>query len=311
MSKKVHALALLSGGLDSTLAIRLLQNQGITVTALSFATPFFGTTKAAAAAQRLGIELITREISEPHFEIVKNPPHGYGKQMNPCIDCHGFMFRIAREIMESQGFDFISTGEVLGQRPMSQNKRALLIVEQLAGLPGQILRPLSAQRLPVTKAEEQGLVDRGQLLDIMGKSRVRQMALAADFGITDYPTPAGGCKLTDPGFAQRLRGLLAHQPQPYLEDVRLITLGKAEFVGQRSVLIIGRDTKENSQLDAAAKPGDVLLDLKDVMGPTGLLRVRTPDTLTGLLPQLVTIFRGRSRAAREYVGELTFDIRAV
>lgn len=311
MSKKVHALALLSGGLDSTLAIRLLQNQSITVTALSFATPFFGTTKAAVAAKKLGIELITREISGPHFELVKNPPHGYGKQMNPCIDCHGFMFRIAREIMLEQGFDFVATGEVLGQRPMSQNKRALLIVEEIAGLPGQILRPLSAQRLPITKAEEQGLVDRSQLLDIMGKSRVRQMALAADWGITEYPTPAGGCKLTEPEFAKRLRGLFTHQPKPYLDDVRLITLGRTEFVGQSSVLVIGRDTKENTMLDAAARPGDYLLDLKDVMGPTGLLRVRTPDVLADLLPQLTSIFRERSRAAREHTGELIFEVRTV
>lgn len=307
--QKVRALALLSGGLDSTLAIHLLQQQDIEVTGLAFVTPFFGAKNAEAAAQRLQIPLIVRDISTPHFEIVKNPAHGYGQQMNPCIDCHGFMFRIAGEILRSEGFDIVSTGEVLGQRPMSQNRRALDVVEALADLPQRILRPLSAQLLPPTIPETDGRIDRSRLLDISGKSRRRQMDLAHAWGIVDYPTPAGGCLLTDPDFTRRLRELFAHEKTPELTDVPLLKMGRVLFVGTRSLIVLGRNEPENTALETFSHlSGDTVVSLRDLSGPTALLRVNPPDTHDVLLPAVYAAIRQFAKAARATEAPLAFTL---
>jgi tRNA U34 2-thiouridine synthase MnmA/TrmU len=307
MTKKVKALALLSGGLDSTLAIRTLLEQGIEVTALSFETPFFGTGKAEIAAKKLGVPIIKKDFSAEHWEIVKRPPHGRGKQMNPCIDCHGLMFRIAGEIAKKEGFDFISTGEVLGQRPMSQNLRALKIVEKLADLENKILRPLCAQNLPETIPEQAGLVDRTKLFDFSGKNRKPQIALAARWGITDYPTPAGGCKLTEPGYADRLKGLFAHQGEdPELADTRLLSLGRVFFLGERSLTILGRSEAENEKLEKMQLgAADYLVQLADdLAGPTALVRVHAPDEAAKVLAEAAAKVREYSKAAREAAGEV-------
>jgi tRNA U34 2-thiouridine synthase MnmA/TrmU len=196
--KAVRALGLCSGGLDSILAGLVLRQQGIDVAWVSFETPFFSADKARAAARLTGIPLSVQCITSVYMPMLRNPACGYGKNMNPCMDCHALMFRLAGERMRAEGFDFLFSGEVLGQRPMSQTKNALRYVEKHSGFDGWILRPLSARRLPETFAEREGLVDRERLLDLSGRGRKPQIALAEAFGITAYPAPAGGCLLTDP-----------------------------------------------------------------------------------------------------------------
>jgi len=207
------ALGLMSGGLDSSLAAMVLMRQGIEVTGISFVTPFFNAGKARRASEKLGFPLLVKDISDLHLDMVKAPKYGYGRNMNPCIDCHAMMFRLAGEILQREGFDFLFSGEVLGQRPMSQNANALRSVANHSGFPERVLRPLSAKLLPITAMEEIGLVERERLLDIQGRSRKRQQALSIEWGYPDYPSSGGGCLLTEERFADRLRDLLQHDPQ--------------------------------------------------------------------------------------------------
>src|SRR3989338_780967 len=202
--KQVKALCLLSGGLDSQLAVCVLKNQGIEVTGISFTSPFFGSKNAEKAAAAMNIELIVKDITSEHLPLVKNPPHGYGKCMNPCIDCHALMVKKAGEIALAQKFDIIATGEVIGERPMSQNLNSLGVVANDSGFKGVLLRPLSAKLLPPTKPEIDGLVSREKLLALSGRSRRPQMKLANEFGLKSYVQPAGGCLLTDPEFSKKL-----------------------------------------------------------------------------------------------------------
>lgn len=269
----MKAVSLLSGGLDSQLAVCLVKRQGIDVVGVNFITPFFGGgRKLAVAADELGIELKTIDISEEYMNVLKNPKYGYGKNMNPCIDCHAFMLRKAGEYMQEIGGSFIITGEVLGQRPMSQHKSALAAVEKLSGFRGLILRPLSAKLLPPTIPEENGWVDREQLLDISGRSRVRQMQLAEELGITDYPSPAGGCLLTQENFSKRLRHLLQLKPAASPIDVEILKHGRHFLLDSRGILVIGRNANENDALLKLAAPDDYLLKVATHPGPTSLLR---------------------------------------
>jgi hypothetical protein len=273
-----QGLGLLSGGLDSSLAAALLLRQGIEVTCISFVTPFFGAAKAQKAAAALGIPLIVKEISEEHLQMVKNPRYGYGSNMNPCIDCHAMMFRLAGEIMEQQGFDFIFSGEVMGQRPMSQNRSALQAVAKHSGYAQKILRPLSAQVLPITAMEESGLVDRTRLLDIQGRTRRRQKEYAAAWGLKDYPASGGGCLLTEERFSDKLRDLFAHHPDADVRSVELLKIGRQFRLSPRAKLLVGRNESDNEQLFALAGEDDYLLKVPDVAGPCGLL-VGSPDTV--------------------------------
>jgi len=265
-------IGLFSGGLDSILAVRVLQEQGIRVEAVCFVTPFFGPEKAQAAIGQLNnVTLHVLDITEPHFEMLKNPRYGYGRYMNPCIDCHGLMFRQAGLLMEKTGARFLFSGEVLGERPMSQNKNSLRSVEKLSGYQGYILRPLSALLLPETIPEQQNLVDRSRLLAIHGRSRKPQIELARRFGITSYPEPAGGCRLTEPGFSGRLRELMAHAPDFGRRDVELLAIGRHLRLPDGVKIIVGRNEKENEALEAYAAAGDTLLSVRDIPGPTVLL----------------------------------------
>jgi len=278
-----RAIALLSGGLDSRLAVRVIQEQGIEVTGVNFITPFFGASPAVRqAAEQLGVPLRLLDITDAHWQVVKNPKHGYGKNMNPCIDCHALMIREAGRLMEELGADFIITGEVLGQRPKSQNLQALQIVERESGYPGLVLRPLSARLLPPTIPEQRGLVDRERLLDISGRSRQRQMELAKKYGITDYPSPAGGCILTDPGYSQRLRQLFQNRPEAQPHEARLLRYGRLFFLPGGAYLLVGRREEENRVIAAAARPEDLLLTVQGYPGPTSLLRLAPrPQEATG------------------------------
>jgi tRNA U34 2-thiouridine synthase MnmA/TrmU len=225
MKDKIKAVALFSGGLDSILAVKLIQEQGIEVRGVNFKTPFFGLSKTFAVIKNIDIDLEIIDITQELLEILRNPKHGFGKNMNPCIDCHSLMFKKAGEYMIKIGASFIISGEVLGERPMSQNRNSLNIIKRESGFEGRILRPLSALLLAETIPEKEGLVDRSKLLDISGRSRKRQMELAAKMGIDDYPSPAGGCKLTEPAFSKRLRDLFT-QDSFSLEDIELLKLGR-------------------------------------------------------------------------------------
>ena len=265
------ALGLLSGGLDSSLAALALKRQGVEVACVSFVTPFFGPAKAEKAARNMDIPLLVRQIGEIHLEMVKNPRYGYGKNMNPCIDCHAMMFRLAGQIMEEEGFDFLFSGEVLGQRPMSQNLTALKTVAKHSGYPDRILRPLSARLLPPTVMEEYGLVDREALLDIQGRSRRRQEILAREWGLADYPPSGGGCLLTEKSFSGRLQDLFAHQPDCTVTDVELLKAGRQFRLSPRAKLVLGRNQEDNEVIKALARPTDTLLRASAFTGPLGLV----------------------------------------
>lgn len=270
--ERIKAVALMSGGLDSTLAVKLVQSQGVEVIGVNFKTPFFGPSKAKTAADALGIELVVIDITEEHLEIVKHPKHGYGRFMNPCIDCHAFMVRRAGDLMRERGASFIITGEVLGERPKSQNPRALKIVEKESGLEGYVVRPLSAKLLDPTIPEREGPLDRDKLFDIQGRSRKRQFELARELGIDNYPTPAGGCLLADPGFSDRLRHLFAEWPSAGANDVELQKVGR-QFEGEDgSLIVVGRNEAENERILELSHPDDLLFEAKDVSGPLALLR---------------------------------------
>jgi tRNA-specific 2-thiouridylase len=265
------AIGLLSGGLDSILATRLLQDQGIEILVISFQTPFFDSGRAASAALQLHVPLRTMDISEEHIQLVRDPRHGYGRNMNPCIDCHILMLRRAGDHLEREHFDFIFTGDVLGQRPMSQNKQALQMVARESGYEGLILRPLSAKLLPETIPEREGKVDRGRLLDIRGRSRKRQFELAKRYGITDFPDPAGGCLLTDPAFSRRLKDLLAHQGEVQIRDIELLRVGRHFRLDESTKAIIGRRKEENERLLELVHEGDVVVKVTSYPGPIALI----------------------------------------
>lgn len=267
----VTGIGLFSGGLDSMLAVRLLQEQGIRTIAVCFVTPFFGPEKARAAARHLGIALEEIDITEAHVAMLKNPRYGYGRNMNPCIDCHGLMFREAGALMQARGAQFLFSGEVLGERPMSQNKNSLRAVEKLSGFAGYILRPLSAQLLPETVPEQQGLVDRSRLLAVSGRSRKPQIELAWRLGITEYPEPAGGCRLTEPGFSRRLRELMDSGDALARRDLELLAVGRHVRLPTGRKVVIGRNRQENEALRRMAGPDDVLLTVLHIPGPTALV----------------------------------------
>lgn len=270
------ALVLLSGGLDSLLAARTLIEQGIEVTGLSFKSYFFGTAKGKKVAGQLGIKHIEVDFSAEHLAMVKNPKYGYGKNMNPCIDCHAMMLSKAKEIMEKEKYDFVATGEVLGERPMSQNKEALKIVEKDSGLAGRLIRPLSAKLLEESDLEKAGTVNRGKLFNISGRSRKRQLELVKKYGIKEYASPGGGCLLTDPVFSEKLLKILEFWPNCGGDDIELLKWGRVNWLKDEHdnnvLLVIGRDEKDNENLEKLAQAQDALIKLADGNGPTTIIR---------------------------------------
>ena len=262
-------LSLLSGGLDSQLAVRVLQNAGAAVEAGCFATPFFGSAAAEKAAAALGVELRVVDFTDDAVALVENPPHGFGGAMNPCIDCHARMIKRAGELMERLGYDFVATGEVQGQRPMSQNRQSLGVVETCSGLKGRLVRPLSAKLLEPTIPEQEGTIDRAKLLDISGRSRERQIALAAAFGIVDYPSPAGGCKLTEEGYCRKLKDLMDHEGLADRRLLELLRVGRRFRLPGGSSVILGRDRGENAVLRQTGI--GTVVELREIPGPMALL----------------------------------------
>jgi tRNA-uridine 2-sulfurtransferase len=279
-SNRVKAIALISGGLDSMLAARVIKDQGIEVFGMHFDICFGRNRKNLLGLREeplywvedsLGIELRSVDIAEDFFSVLKDPRHGYGSNMNPCIDCKILMLKKSREIMQDIGASFVITGEVLGQRPMSQHRDALMRIEKESGLEGLLLRPLSAKLLPLSTPEVLGWVDRAQLLKISGRSRKDQKELVKRYNIKDYPNAAGGCLLTDPGFSKRLQDLMSHA-ELNLENIELLKVGRYLKIAEASRLVVGRDEKENEFLAAIAKDNDLLFMPASIMGPVALGR---------------------------------------
>ncbi len=296
-----RALVLFSGGLDSLLAARLLRDLCDGVTAVCFTSPFFGSDDARKGARDLGIELVEEDLTGTLIGILRAPRHGFGKNMNPCVDCHTAMIAAALARLEEWGADFLATGEVLGERPMSQNRRALETVARESGAGDLLLRPLSAKLLPPTRPEREGWVDREALLSIQGRSRKPQMELAEGWGIAGYRSPAGGCLLTDPGFARRLRELLREVPGFDRDDLELLKVGRHRWSGKHR-LVLGRNDAENRRLEEMALPTDHLFRERERPGPTALVRTEPRDApfAEGLLGEVAALL-GRYGKAKEAV----------
>jgi hypothetical protein len=246
----IQAVGLVSGGLDSMLAIRIMQEQEVEVLGLHFRMPTACCTGVDEVAGRLGIPVAARLMGDDYLRLLRAPRHGYGRNMNPCVDCRIHMFRLARDYMQEVGARFVFTGEVLGQRPMSQMRHQLRLIERESGLTGYVLRPLSARRLPETEPEKRGWVDRSRLLGLAGRGRRPQLDLASAHGYTEYSPPAGGCLLTDANFAGRLRDLFRHAPPDCVgqQDVLLLRLGRHFRLDSGLKVVLGRDAEENRQL---------------------------------------------------------------
>ncbi len=303
--KKPRAIALLSGGLDSTLAISIMLDLGVEVEALNFTTIFCNCTssrkevgcghEARRVSKLLDVKLSVFNVMPEYMEIVKNPRHGRGSSMNPCIDCRIFMFKKAKKYMEDTSSDFIVTGEVLGQRPMSQHMRAIRLIERESELDGLVVRPLCAKLLPPSRAEEEGIIDREKLLAIEGRSRKPQMRLAEEKGITEYSCPAGGCLLTDKSFGRRLKDLLDREPNADVAEIRLLKHGRHFRLPGGAKIIVGRDQAENDVLERLRRDR-AKYQVENSLGPVTLAPAGL-DEPTKLLAAAVTARYSQGREA--------------
>ncbi len=292
---KRKALALLSGGLDSTLAVRMMLDMGIEVEALNFTSPFCTCTgknagcksEAVRVAEEFDIPIKVIHKGLDYLEIIRNPKHGYGKGINPCVDCRIYLLKKARDYMAESGSHFVITGEVLGQRPMSQRRDTLRVIERESGLEGLLLRPLSAHHFEPTIPEREGWVDREKLLAIKGRSRREQIQLADDLDVKNYPCPAGGCLLTETSFAPKVRDVFDHSDELNQRDFRLLKVGRHFRIGERTKLLIGRDENDNRLLEAAMKPDETSLQWMDGGSPFGLITGRQDGELLDLASRLL------------------------
>jgi len=273
MTTRIRAVGLLSGGLDSALAAQLLLEQGIEVIGLHLESPTACRSDVRELARELGIPLVVRAKGEEYVRLLRNPRWGYGRNMNPCLDCRLFMFRMAQPCLEEQGAQFLFTGEVVGQRPMSQTRDRMALVDRESGLAGLILRPLSARLLPETEPERRGWVDRSRLLAISGRARLEQLALAERYGLRNVQSPGGGCLLTDPRFSERVRGLFEDVPaeRTTVDDLALLRLGRVFRVSPALRIVIARDREESLRLAAFESPERWLVEPLDFAGPSALV----------------------------------------
>lgn len=275
----MKAVALLSGGLDSIVAIKLIKEQGIDVIALNFTSPFCTCTKkgstcssAAAAAKQLNVPLKVVAKGMDYFKVVENPKFGYGSAMNPCIDCRIYIMQKAKEIMEQEGGSFLISGEVIGQRPMSQRRDTLRLIEKEAGVTDILLRPLSAKLLPETLPERMGWVDRNKLLAISGRGRKEQMEIATKSEL-DYPCPAGGCLLNDKNIARRLKDLFTYKKDYTVDDIKLLKLGRHLRLSQTLKIVVARNEDEGKKIALFFNPErDLLLQCVEPKGPVALIK---------------------------------------
>jgi tRNA U34 2-thiouridine synthase MnmA/TrmU len=281
---EVTALGLFSGGLDSILACRIIAAQGIKVKGVKFVTPFFDhdlLTRQKEYQQNVlekyGVDVDLIDLSHGYIDLLKHPVHGFGKNFNPCIDCKILMLTKARQLLKTYNASFLFTGEVLGQRPMSQRRDTLWVIERDSGCEDILLRPLCAERMNPTRPEREGLVDRTQLYGFTGRGRRPQIDLAAEFGITEFPAPAGGCVLTDPNLASRIENFYGGvftfgRDQFKVNDIKLLLVGRQFRLPGGHWLVLGRNEQENNRIEELREPEDWLMYMPERPGPVGLLR---------------------------------------
>lgn len=303
------ALALFSGGLDSILSCSLVSKQGIKVVAIKFVSPFFdyhllGSYYCLETKKKYNIDVELHDISDEYMSLLRNPAHGYGKHFNPCLDCKIFMMTKARQMMKDYNASFLISGEVVGQRPMSQRRDAMRVVERDSGCDGILLRPLCAQRLDPTIPEKEGIVDRDLLANISGRSREGQIAMAKSFGFTDYPTPAGGCILTDPIVGERIKEFYHGHKTVTISDMRLITVGRQFMLPGGAWLVMGRKEDENQKVADLKMPDDLLLKLSDRPGPTAVLRFLDNEEDLSLAASLVVRYGKKDEDGNPYPGKV-------
>lgn len=325
---KKRAISLLSGGLDSVLATRLMVEQGVEVTALHFTSPFCNCThgknkgcgiQALRSANELGVKVVVKTKGIEYLKILQSPRHGYGKNMNPCIDCRIFILKEAARFMREIDAGFIFTGEVLGQRPMSQRRDAIRIIEKETGLEGLIVRPLSAQHFPPTIPEIEGVIERQKLLDFIGRSRKRQYLLADEYDLKEFSCPGGGCLLTDAVFATRIRDLFKFKPECTMFDATLLKTGRHFRLSEKTKVIIGRDEEENNKLEALSRTGYLPLSPVSFTGPSALIMgdmnwsvIETSANIMAMHAKGVvfpiTVETVGTEKASHMVGKITLDI---
>ncbi len=292
MTKDHSALALFSGGLDSILAVVWMKELGYEIHPVFFKAAYIFPERAIKSAAENGLKLTVVDISQKHLEMLSDPVYGYGKNVNPCIDCHALMFREAGYLLREFGADFLISGEVIGQRPMSQRRNALQAVDKHSGVGDLIVRPLSQKLLPDTLPIREGWVEKDLLLAIHGRGRKRQIDLAEKFGVT-YPPPGGGCLLTDKNFSLRLRELIRHG-QAREDNIRLLRWGRHFRLQDGTKLIVGRTQSDNQGLEDEGFPG-LYFKIRDHEGPLGLLT--SSDPAPAVIRQAASIFLAYSSKA--------------
>jgi tRNA-uridine 2-sulfurtransferase len=270
IEKKYKCFALFSGGLDSMLAVLHMHKLGYEVIPIFFETPFFTAKNAVKAAESIGFELMVHDLTELHLEMLKNPRYGFGKNMNPCIDCHGLMFREAGRLMKEHNVDFMISGEVMGQRPMSQRKDAMNAVGKLSEVKDLLVRPLSQKLLADTLPIREGWVKKEEMLDIQGRGRHRQMALAKEFGVDEYQTPGGGCLLTDIGYSRKLKDLMQHEMMD-VKSLNFLKIGRHFRLNDEVKMIVGRNNDDNEALGKIATD-EIVFQTADFPGPLGVIQ---------------------------------------
>lgn len=280
---KKRAISLISGGLDSAVATRLIIEQGIDVVGLHF-TSLFASKRdrqrghmALHTASELGIEIITKNKGDDYIEIVKNPRYGYGKNMNPCIDCRIYMLRLTKELLSEMDASFVVTGEVLGQRPMSQRRNTIELIEKRSELKGLIVRPLSARLFPPTIPEQEGIIDRERLLDHSGRSRQVQYQLVETYGLSAFDLPGGGCLLTDPIFSRKLKDLMTTDTAYTTKDIELLTIGRHFRLSPSAKLVVARNETENQRLTIMGEAPYITVNPVDFKGPMGIIKTEEPS----------------------------------
>ena len=319
--EKKKVVALLSGGLDSQLAVRMMQEQGFDVSAVAIKTPFcdFDCGRGCGfeireRADDLNVNLKTVYLGDEYIEMLKNPKHGIGAGFNPCVDCRTMMFEAAKKHMDEIGAEFIVSGEVLGQRPMSQHAPSLKLIEKESGLEGKIVRPLSARLLPETIPEKEGLIKRENLGMIRGRTRRNQLDMAEKYGIENPPNAGGGCLLTEPVFGIKAKDLFNHVENPTINDIDLLKIGRHFRLDEETKLVVGRNKDENEMINAIALPDDILLEAKDHFGPTSILRGKTAKDHTNFASSVTLRYSDAPKNQSEIVlvknGDVTKEISA-